>query len=199
MSYAIIGTGTVGKMLARFFQQAGVEVALANSRGAETVEPIASEIGDKVIATSREQALDADVIFFAVQYINFKDLASARSDWAGKIVVDVTNAAYLPQDVQDRELQGRPGSVVNAERLPGGKLVKTFNQHFAQWLAGPAPAGGKRVMFVASDHDDASKTIAQLLVDFGFAPIELGRLEEGGLLIEAKHPLAPQNLVKFDA
>ena len=199
MSYAIIGTGTVGKTLARLFQQAGVAVSLANSRDVESVKPIAKEIGDKIVATSRDEALDADVIFFAVQYVDFKDLASSKSDWTGKIVVDVTNAAYLPQDVQDRELQGRPGSVVNAERIPGGKLVKTFNQHFMQWLASPAPAGGKRVMFVASDHEDASTTVAGLMSDFGFAPIELGPLEEGGLLIEAKHALAPQNLVKFDA
>jgi predicted dinucleotide-binding enzyme len=33
MSYAIIGTGAVGRALADFFQKAGVEVSLANSRG----------------------------------------------------------------------------------------------------------------------------------------------------------------------
>lgn len=199
MTYAIIGTGAVGRALARFFQHAGIEVALANSRGAEAARPIAGEIGDKVLPRSRDQALEADIIFFAVQFVDFKTVASARPDWSGKIVVDVTNAAHLPQEVQDQELQGRPSSVVNAGRVPGGTLVKSFNQHPVKWLAGSLPAGARRVMFVASDQAEASAALARLFDALGFAPVELGRLAEGGLLIQAKGPLAPQNLVRLDS
>ena len=49
-------------------------------------------------------------------------------DWSGKIVVDVTNGFMLPPEVQQAEYQGRLTSEVNAERVPGAKLVKAFNQ-----------------------------------------------------------------------
>jgi hypothetical protein len=41
-------------------------------------------------------------------------------------------------------------------------------------------AHGKRVVFVSSNSDAASGVIAQLARDLGFAPIELGRIDEGG-------------------
>ena len=39
MSYSIIGTGSVGSTLASFFAKAGIEIGLANTKGAEAVEP----------------------------------------------------------------------------------------------------------------------------------------------------------------
>jgi 8-hydroxy-5-deazaflavin:NADPH oxidoreductase len=67
MSYSIIGTGIVGSTLASFFAKAGIEVALANTKGADAVEPLARKLGRNVVAKSVDDALKADVIFFAVQ------------------------------------------------------------------------------------------------------------------------------------
>ncbi len=197
MNYSIVGTGNVGRTLASFFAKAGVEVAMANKRGPEAVEPIAKQLGGKIVASSLDEALDCDVIFFAVQFLSFKDVGSAKPDWTGKIVVDVTNAAFLPQEVQEKELQGRLSSEVNAERVPGAKLVKAFNQLPMQILSSPVPNGGKRVVFIASDHEDASAKVANLAGDLGFAPIEVGKIGEGGRLIQAKNALVFQDLVKF--
>lgn len=196
MSYAIIGTGGVGRALDGFFQKAGVEVLLANSRGAEAAKPIAAEIGDHVKPVSSDEALNADVIFVATKFIDFKKVGALRPDWTGKIVVDPTNASYLPPEVQEQELQGRPSSVVNAERVPGAKLVKSFNQHPVKWLAGDPPASTKRVNFVSSDDADASATVAKLFEQLGFASVEVGPLAEGGVLIQSKAPLAAQNFLK---
>lgn len=198
MSYSIIGTGSVGATIASFFVKAGIEVGLANSRGAAAVEPVARKLGATVLAQSMDDALAADIIFVAVQFIQFKDVAAARPDWTDKIVVDVTNAFMLPPDMKEAELRGRLSSQVNAERMPGAKLVKAFNQLPLKDLASPVPAGGKRVVFVASDDVDASATIAGLAKDLGFAPIEVGKLDEGGRLIQAPNALVFQNLVKFE-
>jgi 3-hydroxyacyl-CoA dehydrogenase len=48
MSYSVIGTGTVGSTLASFFANAGIEVALASTKGADAVEPLARKIGRSV-------------------------------------------------------------------------------------------------------------------------------------------------------
>ena len=47
MSYRIIGTRTVGSTLAALFASAGIEVSIANSRGVDTVRPIARELGQR--------------------------------------------------------------------------------------------------------------------------------------------------------
>jgi 8-hydroxy-5-deazaflavin:NADPH oxidoreductase len=54
------------------------------------------------VAKSLDEALEADIIFFAVPFLNFKDVGSVKTDWTGKIVVDDTNAFLLPQEVQSR-------------------------------------------------------------------------------------------------
>jgi len=57
MSYSIIGTGSVGSTLASFFAKAGIEIGLANTKGAEAVEPLAGKLGRSVVAKSLDDAL----------------------------------------------------------------------------------------------------------------------------------------------
>jgi 8-hydroxy-5-deazaflavin:NADPH oxidoreductase len=198
MSYSIIGTGSVGSTLASFFAKAGIEVGLANTKGADAVEPLARKIGRSVVAKSLDDALKVDVIFFAVPFLRFKEVASALSDWTGKIVIDATNAFKLPAEVLEAELHGRPSSEVNAERVSGAKLVKAFNHLAMQVLSSPVPAGGRRVSFISSDHRDASAKVARLAEELGFAPIEVGKIDEGGRLIQVGNALVFQDLIKFE-
>ena len=57
-------------------------------------------------------------------------------------------------------------------------------------------------MFLASDHDAAAVEIGALAENLGFAPIKLGGLSEGGLLVQARGNswgrLIFKDLVKFD-
>jgi 8-hydroxy-5-deazaflavin:NADPH oxidoreductase len=96
------------------------------------------------------------------------------------------------------EYPGRLTSEVNAGRVPSAKLVKAFNQLPFRVLASPLPDDvGRRVVFVASDHEDASATVAALAERLGFAAIEIGKIAEGGRLIQARAPLVFQNLIKY--
>ena len=62
--------------------------------------------------------------------------------------------------------------------------------------------GGRRVVFLASDDDGAADEIGALAGNLGFAPIKLGGLSEGGLLVQARGNswgrLIFKDLVKFD-
>lgn len=44
----------------------------------------------------------------------------------------------------------------------------------------------------------ASTEVAKLAKDLGFAPIEVGKLDEGGRLIQAPNALVFQDLIKFE-
>jgi 8-hydroxy-5-deazaflavin:NADPH oxidoreductase len=85
-------------------------------------------------------------------------------------------------------LGGLPSTAAVAKALPGAKLVKAFNHLPARTLAqGPkTPQGGRRIVFISSDDDAASASVATLVDRLGFAPIELGKIGEGGLLVQAR-------------
>src|SRR5579859_8031093 len=46
--------------------------------------------------------------------------------------------------------------------------------------------GGYRVIFLSSDDDDATAPVAALAKQLGFAPVKLGKLNEGGALVHAR-------------
>jgi 8-hydroxy-5-deazaflavin:NADPH oxidoreductase len=72
---------------------------IANSRGPESLAEIAAELGPNIIPATVDRALDAGIIFFAVGFLHFKEVAAKRPDRTGKIVIDVTNAFTLPAEI----------------------------------------------------------------------------------------------------
>ena len=140
MTYAIMGAGKIGTALARIFARQNIEVALANSRGAASLAPLAQELGSSVQARSAQQAQSADVLFLAVPFAAHAAVAAQLPDWSGKIVVDMTNAFQGTPD-------GRLSSEVVAAAFAGAHLVKAFNHLPASQLG--TRAG--QAIFVASN------------------------------------------------
>lgn len=199
MSYAIIGFGNIGQALAKAFARNGIEVTVATTRDPESFAADAAAIGPKVIAKTLAGAIKADVIFLAVRFEAHPDVAKALPTWQGKTIIDVTNA----YGVSPEDMGGQPSSKFVAQAFRGARLVKGFNHLGAAVLAqDPAVHGGRRAVFLASDDDDAAAEIGTLAENLGFAPIKLGGLSEGGLLVQARGKswghLIFKDLVKFD-
>jgi 8-hydroxy-5-deazaflavin:NADPH oxidoreductase len=199
MSYAIIGFGNVGQALAKAFARNGMEVSVATKRDPESFASAATAIGHTIIPKKLADAVKADIIFLAVRFGAHPDVAKALPSWQGKTIVDVTNAYGVPPE----DLGGQPSSKFVAQAFTGGRLVKGFNHLVAAVLdQDPAVHGGRRVVFLASDDDGAAAEIGALAENLGFAPIKLGGLSEGGLLIQARGnswgQLIFKDLVRFD-
>ena len=194
MNYSIIGSGHAGKALALRFARSGVPVTIANSRGPESLVALALELGPAVIAGSLQDALAADIIILAVPFAAHQALARTIADWHGKIVIDAMNF----REPSLAPLGGLQSSDFVARSLPGAKVVKTFNQLPAALLASdPHGSGGRRVMFVAGNYDDANSEVASLVGSLGFAAITLGRVDEGGNLLRFRGPLVLHNFIKL--
>ena len=52
------------------------------------------------------------------------------------------------------------------------------------------------MVFLATDSPDAGARIAELVGDLGLAAVQLGRIDEGGRLIQAPEALVLRNLVE---
>jgi predicted dinucleotide-binding enzyme len=182
MSYAIIGFGKIGQALAKAFARKGVEVSVATTRDPESFAADAAAIGPTIIPKTLAEAIKADIVFLAVRFESHPDVAKALPSWEGKTVIDAMNLFPVPD-----ELGGLPSSAVVAKAFTGAKLVKGFNHLIAATLASdPVVEGGHRVVFLSSDDEDATAPVAALAKQLGFAPVALGKLNEGGALVHAR-------------
>jgi predicted dinucleotide-binding enzyme len=50
----------------------------------------------------------------------------------------------------------------------------------------PQSDGARRVLFLSSDESEAAAKVAAIVTQLGYAPVMLGKLAEGGLLIQAR-------------
>ena len=187
-SVSIIGAGKIGSALARVFARSGVDAMIANTRGPGSFPELAAEVAPTVRATTIDEAKEADVLFLAIPFLAAGPLGASRSRWDGKIIVDVTNTLSLPNAAE--VLAGRLSTEVVTDAFPGAEVVKGFNQLPANVLPSQLPAGdGKTVIFISSNSGSASKEIARIAELLGYAPVELGRVDEGGRLIQAPNVL----------
>ena len=196
MSHAIIGFGKIGQALAHAFARRNIEVAVASRHPPEALASLAQAIGPTIVAKSLQEALKADMIFLAIRSESHPDLARALPSWEGKTLVDATNS-QAPLE----EMDGLLSSAFVARLYAGAKVVKGFNHLGATALAlDPVVAGGHRVVFLSSDDAAATVPVAALAKQLGFAPVNLGRFDEGGALVHARFsvwgPLIFQDMFK---
>jgi len=145
--------------------------------------PQARAIGPTIVAKSLQEALKADTIFLAAPFGEHREIAKALPNWKGKTVIDAMNSFPVPPE----ELDGLPSSAFVARSFTGAKLVKGFNHLVAATLAtDPIVEGGHRVVFLSSDEEDATAPVEALAKQLGFAPVKLGKFNEGGALVHAR-------------
>jgi 8-hydroxy-5-deazaflavin:NADPH oxidoreductase len=178
MKHAIIGSGKIGTALARVFARKNIDFAIANSRGPETLAPLREELGPSVFPQSIEDACKAEIIFLAVPFPAHKDVAKQLKQWKNKIIVDTTNTFHATPE----ELGSALSSEIVSQAFAGARLVKGFNHlPAAQLGTNPRTEGQRQAVFLSSNDADASATVAAVATQLGFAPIELGRIDEGGV------------------
>ena len=74
-------------------------------------------------------------------------------------------------------------------------MAKAFNTVSAAILAqSPEEDGGRRVVFLSGDDLDARNAVSALIDDLGFAPMDLGSLQDGAPQ-QCFHPLWAKNLI----
>src|SRR5882672_4036405 len=198
MTIGIIGSGAIGTAFARTLARAGIDAIISNSRGPDSLQELARELGPTLKAGTREEAARADIVFVAVNWTKLPPALAGLPDWKGRIVIDANNPVEAPL-FKPVDLNGRVSSEVFADLVPGARVVKAFNHLRAEVLANdPQADGGRRVLFYSGNDTAAKSEIAALIDRIGFVGIDLGSLAVGGTLAQFPGgPLPNQNLVKI--
>lgn len=199
MKIGVIGAGLIGQAFAKHASNAGYEVIISNSRGAETLAEAVKILGCNAKAGSVQEAADSDVIFLAVPWKHLQEAVSAVPSWKDMIVIDPSNPIIMP-GFQTAELDGKLSSEVVAAMIPGARIVKAFNTLPAAVLASdPRHAGGRRVIFFSGNDMKAKEIVAEIIDHMGFAGIDLGEISSGGRLQHYPNgTLTSLNLVKYE-
>ncbi len=181
MQIGIIGAGQIGGTLTRRLTALGHEVAVANSRGPETLADLAEETGAKA-ASVRDAPHGQDLVIVTIPEGSVPELPDDLfADVADETVVVDTGNYYPQRDGRIEEIEAGMPESRWVERQLGRPVVKAFNNIRAQHLMDlgrPAGAPGRIALPVAGD-DDAAKAVAMRLVDeLGFDAVDAGGLDE---------------------
>ena len=176
----IIGAGHIGSTLARGLTDRGYDVVISNSRGPESLAPLAAELGDRAQAgTATDAATLGDIVIVTVPLKAYQDVPVAPL--AGKIVLD-TNNYYWERDGRIAELDDKQATTSGLlqQHLPESKVVKAFNHIMSsQILTDGKPAGDpdRRALATAGGDADAVAFVTALYDEFGFDTVNVGPLD----------------------
>ncbi|MGB9690571.1 MAG: NADPH-dependent F420 reductase [Candidatus Sumerlaeaceae bacterium] len=184
MKIGIIGAGRMGSALARLWAKAGHEITLSDVMPRDQLEALAHEIGHGTCAASaREATVQADVILLAVPWISVHDAIAACGSLEGKILLDVVNP--VKADFSDLEFgYSTSASEEIAKLAPGARVCKALNTIPSPVFHLPECkiAGMKVSGFYCGDDDEAKRTVANLVADAGFDPVDCGPLSSARYL-----------------
>jgi predicted dinucleotide-binding enzyme len=185
MNFGTIGAGTIAQALARHLVTAGHSVTLSNSRGPSTLDEIVANLGPLASAGTVAQAAEADMVFLTVMWPHIPAAMADLPPWNGRILVDSTNQFARLDPVEVADLGDQTGSELVADLAPGARVIKAFNTLHAKYIASdPRHPAGRQVLFYAGDDAPAKATFRELVDSFGFAPVDIGALRDGGRLMQ---------------
>src|SRR5262249_42341891 len=194
MKIGILGAGRIGATAARLFVAAGNQVAICNSRGPESLQALAAELGPQArAATLGEAAAFGEAVLLAVPW-HRADALPPSNLVRGKIVIDAMNP-YKPEG-GFYDLGNSTSSEEVLKHLPEARLVKAFNTIYYEHLATRGrkdlPVEERHAIYLASDDLPAKEEGASLTEPPGLGREERVPLGKGAPLHQPDPPISNQ-------
>jgi predicted dinucleotide-binding enzyme len=176
LKVAFIGCGSVGGALADRLQRLGHEVTLAaHDPSSASVRKALGRNPDLAVAAPAAALDRAELVMLATPYqANGDALAPHVERLAGKVLVDCTNP--VGPGLAHALGGERSGTEVIQALLPATRVVKAFSIYGWENFADSAfPGYGVRpAMFFCGDDAAAKRTVAGLLEELGWEPLDVG-------------------------
>jgi predicted dinucleotide-binding enzyme len=188
MTTAVIGTGTLGSVIARLLASGGETLRLSNADN-RSARALAAEIGPAaVVASDNRDALQgADAVVLALRFTALKGVIDEIADrLTGKLVVVPSNPLGI--DAQGNVSRLLPdeqssGKVVAGWLPAGTRLAMAFGTLSADIFESSSKQSPElAVLFYVTDDDRAGAEVERLIRAAGFEPVKAGGLERSGRL-----------------
>lgn len=186
MKIGIIGSGVVGKTLAKAFTSEGHTVTLG-TRNTSKEDVVKFNKGTGIaVADFENTAANAELIVLCTKGSAAEEALkiAGTKNISGKIIIDTTNPIEEAPPVNGALKYFTPANESLMEQLqklaPDAKFVKTFNSVGNAVMYKPNYAEGKPTMFICGNDDEAKKTVTGILTSFGWETEDMGKAELAG-------------------
>lgn len=185
MKVGILGTGDVGKALARGFVGLGHDVKIG-SRDASKSSAIAKEVSGKASGgTFKDAASFGEIVVIAtLGTAAVESIEQAGADnFSGKLVIDTTNPLEHKNGKPQLAVGWTDSGGERVQRaIPKAHVVKCWNTVGNALMYKPSLPGGPPTMFIAGNDADSKARMSKLLTDFGWEAADLGGIESSRYL-----------------
>jgi predicted dinucleotide-binding enzyme len=180
MKIGILGTGHIGKTLARKLSAAGHDVKVANSRGPETIEADVLVFGARAVSTA-QAVEDVDAVILSIPLNRIPTIAPLIANLpAETVVIDTSNYYPHRDDKIDAIEAGQVESLWVAEQL-GRPIAKAWNAIGSGSFATkgkPAGSPDRIALPVAADREKDRSVAMALVEDTGLDAFDAGTLAD---------------------
>lgn len=184
MKIGIIGSGIVGRVLAKAFTQEGHQVTLG-TRTTTKEEVLAFKKANPAVAIANfaETAKQGELLVLATGGAVTTEAIQLAGieNFSGKVVIDATNpiAAAPPVEGVLQFFTGPNESLMEKLQalLPEAHLVKAFNSVGNAVMYKPSFTNGLPTMFIAGNNEAAKATVTDILTTFGWETEDMGKAE----------------------
>jgi predicted dinucleotide-binding enzyme len=177
----ILGSGDVGKSLARGFAALGHDVKIG-SRSPEKLDAFVKGAGEHVTGgTFADAAGFGDLVALATLGTGTEEAIrkAGVSNFDDKAVIDATNPLDFSGGMPPKLFVGHTDSLGERVQrsLPRARVVKAFNTVGNALFFKPDFPGGPPDMFIAGNNTGAKGLVSQVCEQFGWGVVDIGGIE----------------------
>jgi predicted dinucleotide-binding enzyme len=182
MKIGVIGSGVVAQTLAAGFLKHGHAVMMG-TRDAAKLAPWLAANPRATVGGMRAAAASAQLVVLAVKGTAALEALRAvgAEQLAGKPVIDATNPIKDAPPVNGVLQFFTTHDESLMERLqreaPAAQLVKAFSSVGNPQFVNPKYQAGRPTMFICGNEPSAKATVTQILDQFGWEALDMGRVE----------------------
>lgn len=183
---SILGAGKIGLALATLWLRKGHSICLG-SRHPEKLQSVVDDLNLKVhVKNIKDAAAESDIILLAVPYSAVEEVISdIKDELSNKLIIDATNPFGLSAEGHVISTLGTKitAGTYMASLLPKSIIVRAFTHIMEELLVSRGTKQpGLFAVAIAGDDPAAKLTVAELVNDTGFVPIDIGTLSESAPL-----------------
>jgi len=185
MRYGVLGTGTVGRVLAGRLVEVGHEVRM----GSRTADNEAATAWAAEAGPNASHGTFADAAAFGQTVMNCTAggvaldalTAAGAENLAGKVLIDVSNPLTFETGRLTLTVCNTDSVGEQIQRaFPQARVVKTLNTMGNEVMVHPEGVPGTHAVFLSGDDAEAKQHVAGMLEGFGWPPesvVDLGGIE----------------------
>ncbi|HEY4846674.1 MAG TPA: NAD(P)-binding domain-containing protein [Methylocella sp.] len=195
MNIGIIGSGNMGASMGKIWAAKGHKVLFSFSKDQEKLRAVAAAAGPNARTGAPAGAVAfGEVILFSVPWAAVPEALKAAGDFQGKTLFSCINR--LKPDFSGLEVGTRTSAAEEIVNLaPGAKVVEAIPPMTQILAADSRRLGGQQIStFYCGDDKAAKASVASLLCDLDFDPVDAGSLTSGRYIEPARDALRSTGL-----